>query len=168
MGLRMHKHPNRRLFHYVDRSYDGSDVIVTFVPDREDEARASVAGILPRLTHECGPQVQKMFKPDAVALHSESCWDAATCQVRTKDNDRVFTPPKGNTRRWIFPQICNVHWWRALMVRTSASQGVNLRSRNVSKRALPLQRLLMVSLSTRGGHLIASLRRITAQQWLSR
>lgn len=89
MGFRLHKYPNRCLFHSVGKSYDGSNVIVTFVPDREDEACASVAGILPRLIHECGSQVKKTFQPDAVALHSKSRWDAATCQVRMKDDDRV-------------------------------------------------------------------------------
>ena len=89
MAFRMHDYPNKSLFHSVDRSYDGKVVVVSFLPDREAEARSSIAGLLPRLVYECGDSVFRYFKPDAVSLHSESRWDPKTCQVQTKDDDRV-------------------------------------------------------------------------------
>ena len=82
--------PGTPLFHSIDKKWRSeNEVIFTFLPENDADARNVVAGLIPFLNSTADPWYLQMFTPAAKITHAESKWDAETRQVFSVDEFEV-------------------------------------------------------------------------------
>ncbi len=82
--------PGTPLFHSIDKKWrTENEVIFTFLPENDADARNVVAGLIPFLNSTADPWYLQMFTPAAKITHTESKWDAETHQVFSVDEFEV-------------------------------------------------------------------------------
>ena len=84
------KRPNEKLFHTIDKTWnDLKQCLVTFLPKHENEARSTLAALIPRLVHEQGGVIKKFFHPTAIDACKDITWDPITNTVTSPEDDCV-------------------------------------------------------------------------------
>ena len=69
--------PGTPLFHSIDKKWrTENEVIFTFLPENDADARNVVAGLIPFLNSTANPWYLQMFTPAAKITHAETKWDA--------------------------------------------------------------------------------------------
>jgi hypothetical protein len=78
--------PGTPLFHTIDKLWRSeNEVVFTFLPENESDARSIVAGLIPFLTNTADPWYLNMFTQEARIRQASSKWDPETRQVFSAD-----------------------------------------------------------------------------------
>jgi hypothetical protein len=88
MKVKSQEKPDDNLFLSADTSFFRSnEVIFTFLPRHETEARAFVTNIVPYFVHQFGElTVQSIFQSEAIKRAKAVLWNAETREIETQDD----------------------------------------------------------------------------------
>jgi hypothetical protein len=104
-------HPHLTLFHSIDPSFKGDGHVVSFLPQMEDEARATITGLLTYLlfNNENNDRIKKFFTVSAVERAASSHWDSARqCVISEYDTLVDKLDDETMDQEYVFDNIASV------------------------------------------------------------